>query len=180
MTSYKGMGRIPNNLNAKADPSKRILLDRLRQVLPGLGKTPGIDAVVIVSDADKRDCRIFLAELKALAATCNPQPATVFRLAIEEIEAWCLGDFAALTGAYPRAKRAVLQGDVQASACDTWALLADAVHPGGSTALEKAGWPLPGQVKHEWAEKIGLLMALDKNTSPSFGKFRDGLRQLAV
>ena len=174
------MGRIPTNLNAKADPSKRILLDRLRQVLPGLGKTPGIDAVVIVSDADKRDCRIFLAELKALAATCNPQPATVFRLAIEEIEAWCLGDFAALTGAYPRAKRAVLQGDVQDSACDTWALLADAVHPGGSTALKKAGWPLPGQVKHEWAEKIGLLMALDKNALPSFGKFRDGLRQLAV
>ncbi len=178
VTSYKGMGRIPKNLNARADPSKRILLDRLRQVLPGLGKTPGMDAVVIVIDADKRDCKIYLDELKTLAETCNPRPTTMFRLAIEEIEAWYLGDVAALMGAYPRAKRSILQLYAQDSACDTWELLADAVHPGGSTALKKAGWPLPGQIKHEWAAKIGPLMVLDKNASPSFRKFRDGLRRL--
>ena len=89
VTSYKGLGRIPKNLTVKADPAKRILLDRLRQVLQGLGKTPGIDAVVIVIDADKRD------------------------------------------------------------------------------------------LTHEWAAKIGPLMAIDENASPSFGKFRDGLRRLA-
>ena len=178
VTSYKGLGRIPKNLTVKADPAKRILLDRLRQVLPGLGKTPGIDAVVIVIDADKRDCKVFLRELTALAETCNPRPTTLFRLAIEEIEAWYLGDLAALTRAYPAVKRTVLQGYLQDSACDTWELLADAVHPGGSTALKKAGWPLPGQIKHEWAAKIGPLMAIDENASPSFGKFRDGLRRL--
>lgn len=32
------------------------------------------------------------------------------------------------------------------------ALLADAIHPGGAAAVKKAGWPLPGQLKHEWAE----------------------------
>ena len=101
----------------------------------------------------------------------------MFRLAIEEIEAWYLGDRAAVLSAYPRAKPSVLKGYEQVRACDTWELLADAVHPGGSAAIKKAGWPLPGQIKHEWAAKIGPLMTPDQNTSPSFGKFRDGLRR---
>jgi len=41
-------------------------------------------------------------------------------------------------------------------------------------------WPLPGQVKHEWAKKIAPLMDMDRNVSPSFCKFRDGLRQLCT
>lgn len=69
---------------------------------------------------------------------------------------------------------------VQDSACDTWELLADAVHLGGSAAIKKCGWPLPGQVKHEWAEKIGPLMDPERNISPSFGKLRDGLRRLVA
>ena len=36
VVSYKGLGRIPKGLNATADPAKRILLDRMRQVLQGL------------------------------------------------------------------------------------------------------------------------------------------------
>ena len=134
--------------------------------------------MVIVIDVDKRDCRSFLRELETLAETCKPKPNTMFRLAIEEIEAWYLGDRAAVLSAYPRAKPSVLKGYEQVRACDTWELLADAVHPGGSAAIKKAGWPLPGQIKHEWAAKIGPLMTPDQNTSPSFGKFRDGLRRL--
>ena len=58
--------------------------------------------------------------------------------------------------------------------------IADAVHPGGSAAIKKCGWPLPGQVKHEWAEKVGPLMDPERNISPSFGKLRDGLRRLVA
>lgn len=177
---YKGIGRIPQGLTPKTDAAKRILLDRLPKVLRGMGKTPGIDAVVIVLDTDKRDCVAFLAELKAAANACNALPNTLFRLAIEEIEAWYFGDHAALLAAYPRAKRDVLGRYIQDSACGTWELLADAVHAGGSAAIKKAGWPLPGQLKHEWAKKIGPLMDPDRNTSPSFGKFRDGLRRLVA
>lgn len=50
----------------------------------GYGKTPGIDAVVVVLDSDRRNCAEFLAELKALAAGCNLSPNTLFRLAIEK------------------------------------------------------------------------------------------------
>ncbi|MBX6030767.1 DUF4276 family protein [Pseudomonas aeruginosa] len=177
---YKGIGRIPKNLNAGGDPAKRILLDQLPKLLRGYGRTPGIDAVVVVLDSDRRDCVDFLAELKALAAGCNPAPNTLFRIAVEEMEAWYFGDRQALLTAYPRAKADVLNRYQQDSVCETWERLADAIYPGGSAAIKKAGWPLPGQVKHEWAEKIGPLLEPDQNTSPSFGKLRDGLRRLAV
>ncbi|MFH1153229.1 MAG: hypothetical protein V1793_05390 [Pseudomonadota bacterium] len=176
--AYKGIGRIPPGLVTKADPAKRILLDQLPKLLRGYGKTPGIDAVVVVLDADKRNCSEFLSELKATAATCTPAPATLFRLAIEEIEAWYFGDRAAVMAAYPRAKLGMLGNYVQDSVCDTWEVLADVLYAGGSAAIKKKGWPLPGQVKHEWAVKIGPLMNPDRNISPSFRKFRDGLRQL--
>ncbi|CAK0748030.1 DUF4276 family protein [uncultured Gammaproteobacteria bacterium] len=177
---YKGIGRIPDTLTTTADPKKRILLDQLPRLLTGYGRTPGIDAVVVVVDADKRNCVDFLAELKALAAGCQPAPKTLFRLAIEEVEAWYLGDREALTAAYPKAKADVLEKYVQDKACGTWELLADAVHKGGSVAIKKAGWPQPGEIKHEWAEKIGPLLDPERNVSPSFRKFRDGLRQLVV
>lgn len=176
--SYRGIGRIPRGLSSRGDPAKRILLDQLPKVLRGYGRTPGIDAVVVVLDVDKRDCRVFLGELKAVADACNPTPKVLFRLAIEEIEAWYLGDRDALLRAYPRAKREVLDRYVQDSPSGTWELLADATYPGGAAAIKKAGWPLPGQVKHEWARKIGPLMSVDQNLSPSFNKLRLGLSRL--
>ena len=102
----------------------------------------------------------------------------MFRLAIEEMEAWYFGDETALLKAYPKAKKDIINRYEQDSVCATWEVLADAVYPGGSAAVKKAGWPLPGQIKHEWAEKIGPLLSPDRNVSPSFGKLRDGLRQL--
>ena len=44
---YKGIGRLPTGLSAKADPAKRALLDQLPRLLAGYGRTPGIDAVVV-------------------------------------------------------------------------------------------------------------------------------------
>ena len=180
LKAYKGIGRIPPGLTAKADPAKRILLDQLPRLLQGYGRTPGIDAVVVVLDTDRRDCKEFLKELEAVAQRCKPAPRTLFRLAIEEMEAWYLGDRAGLMQAYPRARREVLDRYVQDSVCNTWELMADAVRVGGAAAIKKAGWPLPGQIKHEWAEKIGPFMRIDQNASPSFGKFRDGLLRLVL
>lgn len=178
--AYRGIGRVPRNLKGTTDPAKRILLDQLPRILQGYGKTPGIDAVVVVMDSDRRDCTEFLAELHVLLASCFPAPNTLFRLAIEEVEAWYLGDRAALLRAYPRAKLSVLAKYRQDSVCGTWELLADAVYPGGSAAIKKAGWPLPGQVKHEWAAQIGPHLDLDANASPSFNKLCSGLRRLVA
>jgi hypothetical protein len=177
--AYKGIGRIPKGLSPNGNSSKRMLLDQLPKLLGGYGRTPGVDAVVVVIDTDKNDCVTFLAELKKIAESSAPSLNILFRLAVEEMEAWYFGDNKALLEAYPKAKREVLGKYVQDSVCGTWELLADAVRPGGSSAIKKEGWPLPGQVKHEWADKIGPLMEPDLNNSPSFCKFRDGLRQLA-
>lgn len=178
--SYKGIGRIPPGLTPQGDPAKRILLNQLPRLLQGYGKTPGIDAVVVVMDTDRKNCNDFLIELKDLVARCRPSPNTLIRLAIEEIEAWYLGDKSAILAAFPKAKRRVLDTYVQDSVCGTWEILADAVYAGGSAAIKKAGWPLPGQIKHEWAENIGPLLNIEHNTSPSFCKFRDGLRRVSL
>lgn len=177
---YKGIGRLPAGLSAKADPAKRALLNQLPRLLAGYGKTPGIDAVLVVLDSDRRDCKAFLKELNSVLPKCHPAPNALFRLVIEEMEAWYLGDRPALLAAYPKAKKDVLSRYQQDSVCGTWELLADAVQPGGSAAIQKAGWPLPGQVKHGWAVQIGPRMDIEQNKSPSFCKFRDGLRRLVA
>lgn len=178
--SYRGIGKLPPGLATTADPAKRALLDQLPRTLAGYGRTPGVDAVVVLVDSDRRPCKAFLGELQAVLAQCNPAPRALFRLAIEEIEAWLLGDRAALLAAYPRAKKNVLARYEQDSVCDTWELLADAVYPGGAAAVRKAGWPLPGQIKHEWVRQIGPHMKVENNLSPSFNKFRDGVRRLVA
>jgi hypothetical protein len=176
--AYRGVGRIPAGLSTVSRAARRILLDQLPRLLRGYAKTPGIDAVIVVLDSDDRPCADFLLELTSLAESVSPGRMVMFRLAIEEIEAWYLGDRSALLQAYPRTRLKVLDGYAQDSICGTWELLADAVHPGGRRAIHAAAWPLPGQVKHEWATRIGPRMNPDANTSASFGKFRDGLRRL--
>lgn len=177
---YKGIGRIPPGLKAGGDPAKRALLNQLPRLLAGYGRSPGIDAVLVVLDSDGRNCVAFLRELQAVAAACQPAPKTLFRLAIEELEAWYLGDRNALVSAFPRAKPDVLRKYRQDSVCGTWELLADAVVPGGSAAVRKKGWPLQGDLKHQWAKAIGPRMDMETNASPSFAKFRDGIRRLAA
>ena len=88
--------------------NKRILLDRLPKLLRGYGKTfvnypddyPA--AVVLVCDLDKRCLKTFRQELFNILHSCNPRPETRFCIAIEEGEAWLLGDFPAIITAYPR------------------------------------------------------------------------------
>lgn len=174
---YKGIGKTPQNLKPATDAQKRILLDQLPKLLRGYKKTPGIDAVVVVVDSDRKNCQDFLAELKAVAVE-SEAPDTMFRIAIEEIEAWYLGDPTAIQEAYPRAKKAPLSRYDQDSVCGTWELLADVVYPGGLKAVQKVGWPLPGNLKHEWATNIGAHMEIERNGSPSFKKFISGLRRL--
>ncbi len=176
---YKGIGRIPKNLSGKADPSKRILLDQLPRLLAGYGRTPYVDAVVVVVDSDDRDPAAFLGELEALLAGIAGPPAVLFRLATEEMEAWYFGDQAAVRAAYPHANQAVMAAYVQDSVCGTWERLADAIAPGGSARVIAEGWPAPGVLKAEWASTIPPCMNVNANVSPSFNGFLEGVRSLA-
>lgn len=143
--AYKGVGRIPRNMRDAADPSKRILLTNLPKLLKGYGRTfrgypEGYKAsVVVVCDLDDRDLERFLGELNAILHRCSPKPEARFCLAIEEGEAWFLGDLVAVKAAYPNAKDDVLRSYVNDAICGTWEKMADAVYPGGAKALSSKG-----------------------------------------
>ena len=179
LRAYRGIGHISKNLGRESHPAHRQLLNELPRLLRGYAKTPGYDAIIVICDTDNRNCTDFLNELHAVAQSSGAEAITMYCLAIEETEAWYFGDRQALLAAYPRAKTQMLNAYAQDSICGTWERLADCIHPGGSRAIVKAGWPAPGNLKHEWADRIGGRMDPDRNLSPSFGKLRDGLRRKA-
>jgi hypothetical protein len=134
--------------------------------------------VAVVCDLDDQNLKAFSKELKKALDSCKKKPSTEFCFAIEEGEAWLLGDRAAVETAYPRAKKSILQSYVYDSICGTWETLADAVYPGGSTALKQQGWQAVGHEKSKWAEAITPHIDLTRNASPSFSDFVKRLRSL--
>ncbi len=183
--SYKGIGRLPKDLRGSSDPRKRILLDQLPRVLQGYGKTFATypknysAAVILVCDLDDKCLKAFRTELVNLLDACKPKPETRFCIAIEEGEAWFLGDIPAIMGAYPKVKEAQFNSYVNDSICGTWELLANAVYPGGFQTLSSLGWQMVGAEKSKWSERIAPLMDVESNKSPSFCYFRRNLRELA-
>ncbi|WP_027188424.1 hypothetical protein [Desulfovibrio cuneatus] len=184
--SYKGCGRIPKGISTSSEANKRILLDQLPRLFCGYGRTYNANhntypvAVILVCDLDNKSLEKFLLDLGALLNNCNPQPRiTKFCIAIEEGEAWLLGDLQAVRSAYPKANIKLLDNYVNDSICGTWETLANAVYPGGAIALSSKGWQAIGAEKSQWAEKITPHVNVEKNVSPSFKYFKDVLHKLA-
>ena len=181
---YKGIGRIPRNLKSSTEANKRILLDQLPKLLRGYGKTfakypanyPAV--VIVVCDLDTKCLKEFRQELFTVLNACNPKPETRFCIAIEEGEAWLLGDIPAIKAAYPKAKVNVLSRYKNDNICGTWELLADAVSQGGANGLKKKGWTAVGQEKSIWAERIAPHMDVAINASPSFCYFQKKIQEL--
>ena len=182
--SYRGVGRIPKNLKSRTDARNRILLDRLPELLKGYEKTYANNpakystVLIVVCDLDNKCLKTFRQKLLGVLNECNSQIETRFCIAVEEGEAWLLGDISAVKTAYPNAKDNILNRYQNDSICGTWELLADAVFTGGLSALEKKGKRAIGIEKSVWAQKIAPEMNVDKNASPSFCYFRDKIREL--
>ena len=182
---YRGLGRIPKNLSSGTDARKRKLLAQLPGLLRGYGRTfsdyPATHSavVIVVCDLDDRCLKAFRRELLAVLDACDPKPKTRFCIAIEEGEAWLLGDLPAIKAAYPGARSGILNRYQNDSICGTWELLADVVYAGGSRRLKELGWGAVGREKSSWAEKIAPYMDVEKNASPSFQYFRDKIRGLS-
>ena len=177
---YKGKGQLPSNRYAAPDPRNQQLLSNLPSLLRGFGRSLGeSSSVVVVVDLDDDDCLQFKQDLLDVLNDCNPRPTTLFRIAIEETEAWLLGDRAAVKAAYPNARDTVINRYVQDSVCGTWEALADAIHPGGSSQLKSLGYPVAGAAKCDWAENIAPHLDVNENCSKSFRVFRDGVKKLA-
>ena len=105
------------------------------------------NVVIVVCDLDDRDKASFLSELNTVSESCHNQPQVRFCLAIEEGEAWLLGDWNAIKKAYPKAKEKVFSKYQNDSICGTWEKLADIVYAGGSSKLKKQGYAVVGQTK---------------------------------
>lgn len=151
------------------------MLNDLTTYLRGFNKSLQYisSVIIVVLDNDTRNTEEFLVELNRVAQQNMIAVDHVFCIAVEEVEAWLLGDEAAILAAYPLAKIQQLHTYVQDSICDTWEILADVVYPGGVSKLKKecSTYIEIGKCKSEWAQKIGNHMDIEHNNSPSFNHF---------
>ena len=171
---FKGLGGLNKKNTVKETKSGKLLND-LATYLRGFNKSlkwiPA--AIIVVLDNDTRDTESFLAELNGVAQQNMIDIDHVFCIAVEEVEAWLLGDEAAVMSAYPSAKIQQLHAYTQDSICGTWEVLADVVYPGGVSRLKKEcpTYVEVGKCKSEWAQNIGIHMDISHNNSPSFNYF---------
>lgn len=178
---YRGIGHVPKDLTNPTSANTDLLLDQLPIQLRAYGKSYANDptkVVIVVCDLDNNCLKTFRQELFRVLNSCHPRPETRFCIAIEEGEAWLLGDIRAIKTAYPKAKDNVLNNYKNDSICGTWELLADAIFAGGANALGKKPWYVIGKEKSAWAQKITPYMNVEQNSSPSFRYFRDKIREL--
>lgn len=181
---HRGIGRLPNNPGARPARHDRTLLHNLPAKLRAYGASGRTDLVVVILvDLDDRpDCVAFKNDLVDLLNYCPHQPNALFRIAIEELEAWFLGDQQAVRQAYPAARQPILNAYAQDSQCRTWEKLAEAVFPGGLAALGRYGKRSVRilEQKRIWAKEICAHFDVETNQSPSFRAFRDGVRRVAA
>ncbi len=161
------------------------LLGRLRERLRGYASwIPGTWRIVVIVDRDDEDCESLKARLEKMAknagfetrSAARGKPYVVAnRLAIEELEAWYFGDWAAVRAAYPRVPATVTaRAKYRAS---------DAIQGGTWEAFERllqaAGYFASGLRKIEAARAVAEKMVPSRNNSPSFGALRDVLVEMA-
>lgn len=169
--SYKGVGHIPKNLKASSNSRKTTLLGKLPSLLKGFEATfQDVEyAIFVVCDLDDNDLQDFKGELIKFAnSSVSSSNKVCFCFAIEEMEAWLLGDIEAIRKAYPNAKMSVLSSYTNDSICNTWECLADAIYKGGSKELKKKDYYSIGAEKISWATNICPYMDIDNNSSDSF------------
>lgn len=148
------------------------------------GWIPADWRILVVRDEDRRNCATLKADIENIARRAGlvPKPQVaraagfnvLTRIAIEELEAWLLGDVAALAATYPGVPPTLGNQrpfrNVDAVGGGTWEAL--------ERVLQKAGHFLGGLPKIQVAREVAANMDPNRNTSRSFRVFCDGLRAL--
>ena len=176
--SFKGIGGFTKKNTVKETHSGKLLNDLATYMRGFQSSLKGITAVqIIVLDNDDRNPKAFKEQLEDVAKSNSILMDHVFCLAVEEVEAWLLGDESAIQKAYPSYKKNTLHDYIQDSICGTWEKLADVVHKGGIKEIKrkKMSFMEIGRLKAEWAEKIGKYMVFEENKSPSFKFFYESI-----
>lgn len=150
------------------------LLAKLPERLNGYASwLPDHFAILVVVDRDDDDCRDLKAKLDQIARDAGLVPrsdarggrfAVINRIAIEELEAWCFGDWQAVRKAYPGVSEHIPNKkpyrDPDGIRGGTWEAF--------ERVLQKAGYFKGGLRKIEAAREIAQHMSPARNTSPSF------------
>ena len=175
--SFKGIGKIPSKATRISQIKSKRLLTDLPMYLKGMSSSlenmQGKKAIFVILDSDNKDCVKLKCSLMQMYQELQISVQVFFCIAIEEMEAWLLGDSKALLTAYPMAKRQLLQKYIQDSIIGTWEYLADIIYKGGLQALRKnaSSYYEIGIFKCECARSIGALLDIRRNISPSFKYF---------
>lgn len=154
--SYKGVGHIPKNLNTSSNSKKATLLGKLPNLLKGFEAAfQYVEySIFVVCDLDNNNLKDFKDQLLTLAQqSVNSSEKIQFCFAIEEMEAWLLGDIEAIKKAYPNSKINILNTYTNDSICGTWEFLADAIYKGGSKELKKKDYYSIGAEKNKLGKK---------------------------
>lgn len=166
---FQGKNDLLNNLESRLRGYRMWLPDDWR--------------IVVLVDEDREDCQQLKLRLETVAlrvglSTKSQAAGGVFkvlnRIAVEELEAWFLGDVAALRQEFPRLPASLAQQrglrDPDAVTGGTWETL--------ERILQRYGYYSTGYLKIEAARQISRWMDPDRNRSHSFQVFSRGLQAL--
>ena len=159
---HQGKGELPVDPKAVPEGKRRGLLDQLPAKLRGFAKASQSKThqVVVLVDADNDDQGDLVARISKVAGQVAPGLSVTVTLAVEETEAFYLGDLRSLKRAFPDADMDKARAYVPDSICGTWELFGVIVHDGGGN-------------KVAWAEAMGPVLTVKarESRSPSFKKF---------
>ncbi len=165
---HEGKGSLPRDWSAPPPRDQRGLLHQLPAKLRGFASAANPDElhVVVMVDADNDDPDVLADKIAAVASQVAPKLRVTVRLAVEETEAFYLGDLQALEKAYPDADLAKARAYVPDSIPNggTWELFGEIIRDGGGN-------------KVAWAEAMGAVLTTRpaRSRSPSFKALIGGL-----
>lgn len=165
---HQGKGALPRHPDQAPPPRRFGLLDLLPATLRAYAASPETtnDGVLVVVDADDEPPADLALRIRKIVKKYAPTRAVV-RLAVEETEAYYLGDLRALKAAFPAADMATARAFVPDSIVGTAERFGEII---GDDGLRKV----------LWAEQMGRRVTTDpaRSRSPSFKELHAGIKEL--
>jgi len=163
----------------------RALPDRLRGYARRIRQDTDLRIVVLVDeDRDRRGCRALKSELESIACDVGLSTKTrpkqdgsfdvVTRLAIEELEAWLLGDVEAIRAEYDRIPASLAQRKGLRDPDAVTGGTCERVH----RILKEYGYHQAYLPKTEFARRVVPYLDPERNRSRSFAVFRAGIEAI--
>lgn len=176
---HRGKGSLPTNPFQPPERFAAGLLDLLPAKARAYSQAYSSGTLLIViMDSDQEQPEKVFGEIQSILTRFAGGLPHVIGISVEEMEAWLLGDQKAILSAYPHASCAVLSTYRQDSVCGTWEVLARALLGRQAERVIRLGYPVVGQYKHEWAQRIAPQMDPRRNHSPSFRRFSHALDRI--